>query len=95
MYADPKFRPLPLEAITLLNEGQLIHAIKVVRQTEGLGLKEAKDRVDAYLSREPLLRAQLETRQRATRRKFVLWFVVVDVIIVAAVIYWLKQQGPA
>ena len=39
MYADQKFRPLPLEAITLLNEGQLIHAIKVVRQTEGLVAK--------------------------------------------------------
>ena len=95
MYADPKFRPLPLEAITLLNEGHLIQAIKVVRQTEALGLKDAKDRVDAYLSREPLLRAQLEARQRVTRRKFFLWFVVVDVIIVAAVIYWLKQQGSA
>lgn len=95
MYADPKFRPLPLEAVTLLNEGHFVQAIKVVRQTEGLGLKEAKDRVDAYLSREPLLRARFELQQRGMRRKFFLWFVVVDVIIVAGIVYWLNQQGPS
>lgn len=95
MYADPKFTPLPLEAITLLNEGRLIEAIKCVRQTEGLGLKDAKGRVDGYLAREPLLRAQLELRQRAARRRFFLWFLVVDLAIAAAVIYWLFYRGPA
>ncbi|MDF3020987.1 MAG: hypothetical protein K0Q92_2290 [Steroidobacteraceae bacterium] len=95
MYADPKYRELPLEAVTLLNEGRVIEAIKSVRQAEGLGLKEAKGRVDAYLSREPLLRAQIELRQRAARRKFFLWFLVIDVLIAAAVIYWLYYRVPA
>jgi hypothetical protein len=94
MYADPKFRPLPVEAVTLLQEGQVIAAIKVVRQAEDLGLKEAKGRVDGYLSREPLLRAQLELTQRAARRKFFFWFVVVAAVIAAAA-YWLDYQGPA
>jgi hypothetical protein len=95
MYADPKFKPLPLEAVTLLNEGRLIEAIKAVRQSEALDLKEAKGRVDGYLSREPLLRAQLELRQRAARRKFFLWFLLVDLLIAAGVIYWLFYRGPA
>jgi hypothetical protein len=95
MFADPKFKPMPLEAITLLNEGQLIQAIKVVRETEKLGLKDAKDRVDAYLEREPLLKAQLELNQRAARRRFFFWFLVVDVAIVAAVIYWMRFSGAA
>jgi len=95
MYADPKFKALPLEAVTLLNEGHLIQAIKSVRLAEGLGLKEAKDRVDGYLSREPLLRAQLELRQRAARRKFFLWFLVVDLVAAAGAIYWLFYRGPA
>ena len=95
MYADPKYREIPLEAITLLNEGHVIEAIKSVRQAEGLGLKEAKGRVDAYLSREPLLRAQIELRQRAARRKFFFWFLVVDVLIASAVIYWLFYRAPA
>lgn len=95
MYADPKYRELPVEAVTLLNEGRVIEAIKSVRQSEGLGLKEAKGRVDAYLSREPLLRAQLELKQRAVRRKFFFWFLVVDVLIAAAAIYWLYYRVPA
>ena len=95
MYADPKYQPIPLEAVTLLNEGHKIQAIQVVRQAEGIGHKEARRRVDAYLSREPLLRAQLELKQRATRRKFFFWFLVVDALIIAGVVYWLNQQGPA
>jgi hypothetical protein len=93
MFADPKYKPIPLEAATLLNEGRVIDAIKVVREAEGLGLRDAKARVDAHIAGEPLLRAQLELRQRAARRKFFLWFFVVDVVIVAAVIYWLKFKG--
>ena len=94
MYADSRFKPLPLEAVTLLNEGHMVQAIKVIRQAEGLGLKDAKDRVDAHLAREPLLRAQLKTRQRAARRKLFFWFVVVDAMIVAGVVWWLNSQGP-
>lgn len=94
MYADPKFRPLPLEAVTLLQEGQVIAAIKVLRQTEALGLKAAKDRIDAYLSREPLLRAQLQLRQAAARRKFFFWLLVVGLMIAGAA-FWIQNRGSA
>lgn len=93
MYADPKYRELPLEAVTLLNEGRYVEAIKAVRQAERSGLKEAKARVDAHVDREPILKAQLELRRRAARRKFFFWFLVVDVLIVAGAIYWLRTQG--
>jgi hypothetical protein len=89
MRADDRFRPLPVEAVTLLSEGQFVQAIKAVREHEGLGLREAKRRVDAWLSREPLIKAQIEMRQRAVRRKFFLWFLLIDVVVAAAVIYWL------
>ena len=36
-------------AIAALWKGQMIEAIKVVRQEQNLGLKEAKDAVEAYL----------------------------------------------
>ena len=94
MYADPKFRPLPLEAVTLLQEGRVAEAIKAVREAEDLGQKEAKKRVDAHIAHEPLLAAQLELRQRARRRKFFLWFLVIDVLIAAGVIYWLLYRAP-
>jgi hypothetical protein len=95
MYADPKHRPLPLEAVTLLQEGRVIEAIKAVRQAEALGLRDAKQRVDAYLAREPLLRAQIELQQRAARRKFFFWFLVIDLAIVAVVVYWMFYRVPA
>jgi hypothetical protein len=88
MFADPKYKPLPVEAVTLLQEGQVDEAIKSLRQAEALGRGEAKRRVEAYLASEPLLRAQLELRQRAAGRRFFLWFLVVDVVITAGVIYW-------
>ena len=95
MYADPKFRPLPLEAATLLQEGRFNEAIKAVREAEDLSLKEARRRVDAHVAREPLLAAQLELHQRARRRKFFLWFLFIDVLIAAGVIYWLFYRTPA
>jgi hypothetical protein len=95
MYADPKFTPLPLEAVTLLQEGRLAEAIKAVREAEALSHRHARRRVDAYLAREPLLAAQLELRQSARRRKIFLWFLVIDVLIAAAIIYWLYFRGSA
>jgi hypothetical protein len=86
--AEPRHRPLPLEAVTLLGEGRTAEAIKVVRNTEGVGQREARERVEAYIRQEPILRVQIETQQRATRRKIFLWFVVVDIAITAGLIYW-------
>ena len=94
MYADPRFQPLPVEVVTLLQEGRLVEAIKAVRQAEGLGLREAKARVDAYLAREPLLKAQLELQKRSAGRRFFLWFLVIDLLVVAGVIYWMRFGSP-
>jgi ribosomal protein L7/L12 len=38
----------PAEAMAAVSRGQLIEAIKIVRERHGLGLKEAKDLVDRY-----------------------------------------------
>jgi hypothetical protein len=94
MRADPadRFKPLPLEAVTYLTEGRLIDAIKAVRASHGVGLKEAKDWVDAHLADDPALRVLIETRQRAARRKFFFWFVVVDVIVFAGIYFFLLQK---
>jgi hypothetical protein len=93
MRAEPRYKPLPLEAATLLSEGRLIEAIKVVRKAEGLGLREAKGRIDAHIAQDPILGVQIETQQRASRRKFFFWFVVVDLAITAGLIYWFFYRG--
>ncbi|HYJ41452.1 MAG TPA: hypothetical protein VEW08_11720 [Steroidobacteraceae bacterium] len=95
MRAEPRYKALPLEAATLLSEGNVIEAIKVVRKTEGAGRREAKARVDAHIAQDPILQVQLETQQRARRRKFFFWFVVVDLAITAGIIYWLFYRGSA
>lgn len=53
--------PLPQAALSALQQGRKIEAIKLVREAEGLGLKEAKDRVEAYVAGEPMLKERLAT----------------------------------
>ena len=93
MRAEPRFKALPLEAATLLSEGNVIEAIKVVRRIEGAGRREARARVDAHIAQDPILRVQLETQQQAKRRKFFFWFVVVDLVITAGIVYGFFYRG--
>jgi hypothetical protein len=95
MRAEPRFKPLPLEAATLLSEGKVIEAIKVVRNAEALSLREAKRRIDAHLAQDPILQVQLETQRRAARRKFFFWFLLVDLGVTAGIIYWFFYRGSA
>ena len=90
MRAEPygRFKPLPAEAQTLLGEGRVIEAVKSVRASHNLGLKEAKDWVDAYIATEPLLRVQLETRRKEVRRKVFYVILVFDATVAAGLIYY-------
>ncbi len=93
MRADPPFKPLPPEPATLLTEGRKIDAIKVLRKSNDLSLKDAKAWVDWHIAQDPMLRVQLETQQRAARRQAFLWFLMVDAIVIAGVVYWLFYRG--
>ena len=42
-----------------LRGGNKIEAIKIIREERGLGLKEAKDLVDAYVETDPSLKASV------------------------------------
>jgi hypothetical protein len=90
MRAEPygRFKPLPAEAQTLLGEGRIIEAVKSVRASNNLGLRDAKNWVDAYIATEPLLRVQLETRRREARRKVFYIFLVFDAVVAAGLIYY-------
>ncbi|HEY6123316.1 MAG TPA: hypothetical protein VIV63_01595 [Steroidobacteraceae bacterium] len=95
MRAEPRFKPLPLEAATLLSEGKVHEALKVLRRTEGIGRGDARRRVDAYIAQEPLLRVQIETQLGARRRRLFFWFLLVDLAITAGIIYWFFYRGSA
>jgi hypothetical protein len=81
-------RPLPAAAAAALSLGRIIDAIKLLREAEGLGLMQAKLRVEAYLRRNPALKAQLDEQQKQTRRRIIRWALVIDVIIIVAGLWW-------
>jgi ribosomal protein L7/L12 len=75
---------LPAAAIVALNRGQVIEAIKLVRQSEpGLGLAGAKAQVDAYVARDPMLKVQVEQQVKASRSRLVRWVIIVDILLFA------------
>lgn len=47
-------RPVPADVLEAANSGNTIEAIKRLREATGLGLKEAKDLIDAHLRGEPV-----------------------------------------
>ena len=50
MNSTPK---LPDQVIGQIRAGRKIQAIKLLREAQGIGLKEAKDAVDAYMLANP------------------------------------------
>jgi hypothetical protein len=94
MKIEPRFKPLPPEPATLLTEGRLPEALKVLRKSEGISPAKARQWVDWHVSQDPMLGVQLEVQRRAARRKFFLWFLLVDVLIAAAIIYYLLYLKP-
>lgn len=83
--------PLPPRAQSVLqDEGNIIEAIKIVREVEGIGLKEAKERVEKWLASQPELKQQLETRSREARAGFWLLALLFTGGCVAAVGYFAR-----
>lgn len=81
-------RPLPAAAAAALSTGRIVDAIKHVREAEGLGLMEAKQRVEAYITRNPILKAQLAEQQARMKRRLIQWVLIIDVLLVAAVLWY-------
>ena len=93
MRTEKKFKPLPPECVAALDEGKVIDAVKTLRASYGLDLKDAKDWIDWHIGQNPALHEELATRQRGIRRKFFLGFLLIDAVIVAAIIYWFFFRG--
>ena len=81
-------RPLPAAAVAALSIGRKIDAIKYLREAEGLGLMEAKQRVEAYVERNPVLKAQLAEQQARIKRRLIQWGLIIDVLLIAAILWY-------
>ena len=92
MANEPPQPPVfPQTAIPALEQGQTIEAIKIVRLERGLGLKESKDLVDAYLKNRPDLQRRLEAAQAEARQGLVRWLAIC--LALAAVAAYVVMQG--
>ena len=89
MRADPRFKQLPDEPATLISEGKVHEAVRVLRQSHNLGAREARAWVDSHIADDPMLQVQLETQRRARRRRFFLWLLPIDILVAAGIIYYL------
>lgn len=75
--------PLPPAAVAALQAGNKIEAIRMVREARNLGLKEAKDAVDAYLATQPALQASLAERAKEAQQMALRWLAGVVLLLVA------------
>src|SRR5207247_788457 len=66
--------PLPADVVAAIQQGDKIDAIKRLRAVRGLDLKEAKDIVDAYVRRDPLLARKYQNQ--AANARPLLWLLI-------------------
>jgi hypothetical protein len=86
--SDVEEPPLPAAAAAAISTGHLVDAIKCVRAAEGLGLTEAKQRIEAYVARNPMLKTQLAEQQARMKRRLIQWVLVIDLLLVAAILWY-------
>jgi ribosomal protein L7/L12 len=81
-------REFPPAAVTALSRGQMIEAIKIVRQQWSVDLKQAKDAVDAYVRAHPTVAATNDANV-TVHRGGIPWLIVVLVLGLAlAYFFW-------
>ena len=68
---------LSVETLAALQQGNVIEAIKLVRTERSLGLKEAKDVVDAYVQNHPELQETLAQSSDQAKRNLGFWLAIV------------------
>jgi len=83
-------RELPGDAIAALEKGSNIDAIKVVRQAQGIGLKDAKDVVEDFLRGHPELEGRLAAASLAAAQGSLRWLLLVAAIGMGAFL-WLGR----
>ena len=65
----------PKAAIEALWKGNVIKAIKVVRQERNIGLKEAKEAVETYIASEPTLKKKMDQVLATAKQRFIRWLI--------------------
>ncbi|MDH5625006.1 MAG: hypothetical protein OEY21_02775 [Nitrospira sp.] len=82
---------LPKAAVEALWQGNVLGAIKVVRQERNIGLKEAKELVEAYIGIQPALRKKTDQMLAEAQQRFVRWLI--GFLALAAGVAYFVMQG--
>jgi ribosomal protein L7/L12 len=77
---------LPKAAVEALWQGNVIGAITIVRQERKVGLKEAKELVEAYIGARPALHKKTDKMLVEVQQKFIRWLIGF-LVLVAGVVY--------
>lgn len=79
-------------AVAALWHGNIIEAIKIVREERNIGLKEAKGLIDAYIASQPDLKKSIDQVLATARQRFIRWLV--GFLLLAAGVAYLVIHGP-
>ncbi len=81
-------KDLPTAALSALQRGSKIEAIKHVREARGIGLKEAKDVVEQYMDANPQVKQRMAAANAESARGFLGWVVLVAALALAAYYFY-------
>jgi ribosomal protein L7/L12 len=84
---------LPASVVEALSQGQKIEAIKLLRTANGMGLKESKDAVEAFIKTRPDLALKFEAMQKEATSAFSRWLFILGLLAVAAYWFLVKKQS--
>ena len=84
-------KEIPAEAVAALARGSKIEAIKFVRESRAIGLKEAKEVVEDYVERHPAVKSRMAQANAQSAKGALRWIVLVAV---ASVLAWYFLAGP-
>jgi ribosomal protein L7/L12 len=82
----------PATMLAALDRGELIGAIKELRSASGMGLKEAKESVEAYLAAHPSTMTRFRAAN-AERRKSLWKFLSFAAVLAALVVVYMALTG--
>jgi len=83
----PRSPDFPKAAVENLRRGNLIDAIKIVRQERNIGFKEAKEVVEIYISSQPAIKKKMDKVLVSAQQKFVRWMVGLLLVVVGVVVF--------
>ncbi|MBE0626791.1 MAG: ribosomal protein L7/L12 [Burkholderiales bacterium] len=79
---------IPGEAITALERGSKIDAIKCVRIARGVGLKEAKEIVEQFIDASPSVKSRMNSANAQSAKGGLRWLFLITAIAVAAYLFY-------